>query len=262
MRLKFLILLTLCLSQAVLHGTLRAGDDKPAYLVRYLFSFPEEKIKELPLLQPQALSFDPDGNLYILDTGNNRIVKFDSRGRVLGSIGGFGWEKEEFDRPLDITATTGLDVFVADYNNERIERYDKDLNYISSFYTDPNLEPELQFGFPSGVAISGQGELFICDNENNRVLKLDLTGQPVLSFGDFNWGEGQLERPAKIELGPDNRVFVSDRKANQIVVFDYFGNYVARFGQGQLHQPDGLCWSDSQLLFVADSGSHRVVLFD
>lgn len=231
------------------------------YKVKYLFTFPEAPILGLPLSQPQAIAIDPDGSVYIVDTGNSRIVKFNNKGDYVFALGGFGWETEQFDRPLDITAKTGLEVFVADFNNERIERYDKKLNYISSLYSEETFSTDLQFGFPSGVDVSAQGELFICDNENNRILKLNTLGEPALSFGDFNWGDGQLEHPAKVEISPGNLIYVSDQRANQVVVFDYFGNYISKFGSELLDKPQGMTWSQNKL-FVADSGNNRLAVFD
>ncbi|MCH6558843.1 NHL repeat-containing protein [candidate division KSB1 bacterium] len=231
------------------------------YNVKFLFAFPEAPILGLSISRPQAIAIDPEGSVYILDTGNNRIVKFNNKGEYVFTLGGFGWETEQFDRPLDITAKTGLEFFVADFNNERIERYDKKLNYISSFYSEETFSTNLQFGFPSSVDVSAHGELFICDNENNRILKLNTLGEPVVSFGDFNWGDGQLEHPAKVEVSPGNLIYVSDQSANQIVVFDYFGNFVSKFGKGVLNNPQGMTWSQNKL-FVADSGNDRLVVFD
>lgn len=241
--------------------TILASDGKD-YRVQLLYSFPDEAVKGIELSAPQALAVNDEGHLFVVDTGNHRIVKFDRSGKMLSTIGGFGWEREQFDRPLDVTAKTGLDVFIADYNNERIERYDKDLNFLSSFFSAQTLSEDLQFGFPTGIDISKHGELFICDNENNRILKVDAFGDPVLSFGDFNWGAGQLQAPAKIEISRDDQVYVSDKKAGQIVVFDYYGSFVTRFGGEVLNQPNGLAWTRNHFLFVADSGHKRIVVFD
>ncbi|MCG8603614.1 NHL repeat-containing protein [bacterium] len=228
--------------------------------VDYLFTFPEKPIQGLSLLQPQAIAIDVEGSVFIVDTGHNRVIKFNSSGEFVYSIGGFGWDREQFDRPLDISVKNGLDVFIADFNNERIERYDRKLNYISTFSTE-SLSGDFQFGFPGSVDISKHGELFICDNENDSIVKLDAFGQPYLRFGDFNWGDGQLEYPVKIDISRSDLVYVSDQGTNQIVVFDQYGNYVSRFGSKTLQKPTGLSWSDNRL-YVADSGSHRIVVFD
>ncbi|MDZ7292933.1 MAG: NHL repeat-containing protein [candidate division KSB1 bacterium] len=227
-----------------------------------------DTVGSAPLRQPLGLDIDPDGNLYIADTGNNRIVKCNQRGELLREVGGFGFDKQQFDRPVDVWAGNGLEVFVVDYNNQRVERYDKDLNYISSYYADELQEQTLQFGYPAAVGFSTQGELFLADHEFNRVLQIDSFGKPKLSFGDFNWGEGRLARPAKILITSRREILVSDSTADAIVEFDYYGNFVRRFGEGILRDPAGMAeqvargkgqGAGQSLLLVADRGNHRIV---
>ncbi len=249
-------------SVILLVAPLRAGENGPDYTVTFLFQFPDRPVHGLPLSEPQALCSDPEGNIFIADTGNHRILRFDQQGRFQLAIGSIGWEREQFDRPLDLSARTGLDLFIADYNNERIERYDLKLNYIASYPSEERLPDELRFGFPRGVDVSRHGEWFVCESEHNRVLKFSATGVPVLSFGDFNWGEGQLRDPVKVEVSRDDLVYVTDQGSRQVVVFDYYGNFVTRFGEDVLEKPNGLTWSDDGKLFVVDSGRDRVVVFN
>lgn len=218
------------------------------------------------LSQPLGLDIDPDGNLYIADTGNNRILKCSPRGELLREAGGFGFDREQFDRPVDIWAGNGLDVFVVDYNNQRLQRYDKDLNYISSYYSGELQEESLQFGYPAAVGFSNNGEIFLADHEFNRVLRIDSFGQPKASFGDFNWGEGRLSRPAKILIGSQREIFVSDSTTAAIVQYDPYGNFVRRLGEGVLRDPAGMAEVKGKAknvseawLMVADRSNHRVV---
>lgn len=217
-------------------------------------------VGELPLSHPAALALDPDGNLHLADTGNHRIIKCDPQGRLLREVGGFGFGNEQFDRPVDLWAGNGLDVFVADYNNQRLQRYDKDLNFISSYASDVSLEENLQFGYPAAVALSSQGELVVADHEFKRLLRFDAFGKPKASFADFNWGEGGLDRPAKILISNRGEIFVSDSVRNAVMIYDAFGNFTGKLGEGLLDRPCGLAeWRE--LLFVADRGQQRIVCF-
>ncbi|MDZ7344815.1 MAG: NHL repeat-containing protein, partial [candidate division KSB1 bacterium] len=222
-----------------------------------------------PLLQPLGLDVDPRGNLYLADTGHHRVLKCNPAGELLREVGGFGFHKEQFDRPVDVWAGNGLEVFIADYNNQRVERYDKDLNYLSSFYSDELMALSLQFGYPAAVRLSTQGELFVADHEFNRILRFDTFGVPKSSFGDYNWGEGQLARPAKMLITGRREIFVSDSTADAIVEFDAYGNFVRRFGKGILRDPGGIAlWPrlqnrhDVAAIVVADRGNHRLVVFN
>ena len=56
-------------------------------------------------------------------------------------------------------------------------------------------------------------------------------------------------------------MYVSDAQANKIIVFDYFGNYISEIGKNFLKKPLGLFFSTLNLLFVADNGNKRIVVF-
>jgi len=252
---------------SLIFSSIGAAQSQPQIVFRGIML--DEVIGTAKLSQPLGMDIDPDGNIYIADTGNNRILKCNRRGELLREAGGFGFDKQQFDRPVDVWAGNGLDVFVVDYNNQRLERYDKDLNYIASYYSDEVQQESLQFGYPAAVGFSANGEIFLADHEFNRVLRIDSFGKPKSSFGDFNWGEGRLARPAKILLTARQKIFVSDSTAEAIVEFDYFGNFVRRLGEGVLRDPAGMAAQRAEgveqrsgaLLFVADRGNHRIVFF-
>jgi tripartite motif-containing protein 71 len=239
-----------------------AEDDSKSLQAKFLFSFGKEGEAPGQLRHPLGISADPNGNIYVADTGNNRIQKFDSQGRLLASVGGFGWGQEQFQKPVDLCAENGLDVFVADYENRRIERYDKELNCISSYLPDANLPDRLQFGFPRSVGISIHGDLFIIDSENRRVLKLNSQHEPETSFGDYDWGEGNLGEPVQVCVSRTDKVFVSDDRLELVMVYDYFGNFLDSIGDKSVSSPAGLCISADNILYVADPDKDQIVAFD
>ena len=234
-------------------------DVKPS--VVYLTTWGENETGSVRLKDPQGISVDPAGFIYIADTGNQRIVKINPTGRFVTEVGGFGWKKEEFNEPVALSARDGLDVFVADYYNQRIVRYDKDLHYIASFISSEEWPEYLRFGFPKSVDISSQGELFCLDDENSRVLKLNVKGNPQLSFGGFDAGEGRLQQPQRLLVSGKGKVCVSDWKDSKIVVFDTHGNYLYSFGKGILEKPVGIGEVGSKFLLVADVGKKKMFIF-
>ena len=227
----------------------------------YLFTLAGDSTSQIQLNDAQGLSVDLSGSICISDTENNRILKYNQNGQLIKTIGGFGWEKEQFYTPVDISAGSALDVFVADYNNHRIQRYDKDLNYISSLYSDENWDENFQFAYPKSMTVSIHGDLFIIDGENIRLLKLNSFGDPEMSFGDYAEGKGRLVDPVQVSMSAKDLLYVSDARANKIIVFDYFGNYLSEIGTNYLKEPQGLYYSTLNLIFVADNGNKRIVVF-
>src|SRR5258706_7627947 len=177
-----------------------------------------------------ACSVDPQGNVYVIDAGTSKLVKLSKNWKVLESVGGYGWTDQEFDHPGDVSAPNGLDVYVADYGNHRIQRFDRDLSLLSSFSTREDADASVRFGYPQGVAQSRFGSIFITDGENRRILKVNTSGSVEQEFGDLGGGEGRLASPSRIRIGGDDRLFVQD--SNRIVVFDIFGNFIESLGKG------------------------------
>jgi tripartite motif-containing protein 71 len=211
---------------------------------------------------PRAVSVDPSGFIYVADTGNNRIQKFDPTGQFVAEIGGFGWGTEQFNDPVSLWSENGLDVFVADYDNQRIARYDKDLHFIGSLRSSEEWPEALKFGFPLDVSFTAQSELFCLDGENRRVLKLDELGNPQISFGGVDSGDGRLVTPRRLTVTPRGKVYASDEEGGRILCFDTYGNYLFTIGGGVLEKPQGMAESpNGRLLFAADTGLRRVHLF-
>lgn len=256
------LFILICPLYICIYATVLFSRPIPGKIVSYLQkTFGEYGNQPGQFNEPSSLTIDPRGFLYVADTGNNRIQKFDSDGNFKKEIGGFGWEKERFDHPTALSARNGLDVFISDHYNHRIERYDKDLNYLASLKNNNDWPEYLQFGFPLDVDISPQGELYCLDGENQRILKLDVLGNPQISFGDFDAGEGRLHHPRRMYISPDNYIFISDEKEGKIIVFDIHGNYLFSFGEGVLEKPAGMTGKGPDLFFVADPGNKKIFVF-
>ena len=196
------------------------------------------------------IDVDINGNIYVLSTGRNSVKLF-TRDRVqTREIGGSGWENNQFDRPSGIWARNGIDVFVADYGNHRIQRFDRNLNYISTLYTREDPDPDQRFGYPADVALSRLGLLFICDTENSRIAKVDRFTQVERTFGGFSAGEGRLYSPSQVECGPKDRIYVVD--GVRLVVFDNFGNFLHALA-GVFYAPLSLYASDESVVVVDSS---------
>ena len=161
------------------------------------------------------------GFLFITDSGNDEIYKMDTLGRVYKTTGGHGWGEATFDNPVDIFATS-LSIYIADKNNHSIKRYDKDLNPISSLYTRDNDDDNSRFGYPLSCVIAPQGDLFILDSENKRVLKFDLFGNFIQNFGGYDYGKYALSNPMAMAVDDNNYIYVADGKT--ILIYDQFGN--------------------------------------
>ena len=168
-----------------------------------------------------SMNINATGFLFITDSGNDEIYKMDTLGKVFKTTGGHGWSESTFDNPVGIFATP-LSVYIADKNNHSIKRFDKDLNPVSSLYTRDNDDPNSRFGYPLSCVIANQGDLFILDSENKRVLKFDLFGNFIQNFGGYDYGKYALSNPKAMACDYNNYIYVADGK--NIFIYDQFGN--------------------------------------
>ncbi len=207
------------------------------------------------------ISVNQQGEIYVLDQGLNRILWFDAEGALKREVGGFGWETEQFDRPLDIWAENSLDVFVADYNNNRIQRFDRKLNFVGVYENDDGLDQRLQFGLPQAVTFSRFGELFVVDGENLRILRFNSNGEPEQSFGDWDWGDGRLEEPVDICLNENDDVLVADTGLQGVMRFDYYGNFLQPIQHDAMTAPVQVAAARG-VIIVLDGSRSRLFFFD
>jgi DNA-binding beta-propeller fold protein YncE len=201
-----------------------------------------------------ALDVDVHRHVYVVDAVKGTLRMLGPDLQLLREVGGPGWQSGEFDRPAGIWARNGIDVFVADYGNHRIQRFDRNLSFISSFSTRESPNADERFGFPTDVALSRLGDLFICDTENSRIIKVNRFSRVERSFGGFDAGRGRLTNPTRIDVGAQDFVYVID--GNRIAVFDNFGNYLSELTGETGFTPLALYADQNGLVVVAAEALH------
>lgn len=186
-------------------------------------------------LRATRIMVGTQGTIYVLDADENKISLFSNLQDAPKTLGGFGWSSSSFDKPTGV-ATDGVNIYVSDFGNHRIQRFDREFNYISSLSTRDTSDISSRFGYPLDIALSEIGDLFILDGENIRVMKFNSQGSFERAFGDINAGKGKLQNPIKL-MATNYRIFVGEK--NKILVYDYFGNFLGSVGDGILSNLTG-----------------------
>jgi DNA-binding beta-propeller fold protein YncE len=130
------------------------------------------------LVNPEGIAIfndKSDGGTYVFvtDTGNNRVVKYQFVNSTLAfrvAAGSSGSGSQQFNSPAGIAVDKCGNVWVADRLNDRIQILDKDLTFISRFTAN--------FNRPVGVAFRSNGNtLYVTDSQKNRVAVFSLSKQ-------------------------------------------------------------------------------------
>ena len=173
----------------------------------------------------KSFSINSLGYIYVSDVSANEIIKLDTLGKVIKSIGGYGWNESSFDYPIDVFASP-LNIYVSDKNNNRIQLFDKDLNFLSYFSTQDSEDDRIKFRYPLCSAISTQGDIFILDSDNRRILKFNSRWEFQTSIGSFDAGSFALDNPKHFTITSDAKILVVDSK--NLILFDQFGNGIKK----------------------------------
>ena len=208
---------------------------------------------------PNGLALDGDGNLYVADQGNNRVVEFATplssgmaASRVIGqatfSTNASGSPSaSNLDGPMGVALDRFGNLYVADSNNHRVLEYQHPLgngmsatnlfgqaNFTSNLIADPPTDKSLNF--PMGLALDPQGKLYVADNGNSRVLVYDnvqglvcpgscpaslVIGQP--NFTTSATGPASptsLNNPYAVALDPKGNLYVADTLNNRVLEYN------------------------------------------
>jgi tripartite motif-containing protein 71 len=221
----------------------------------------ESRLGSSFLSNPTGIATDPEGNLFIVDTGNDRVVKCDGEGKFIKETGGFGWEEGQFNRPTYIATDNGLNIYVVDTQNKRVQRFDRNLNFISTIQVEPQ-DDFSGFGLLEGIAVTSGGELLLSDIEDDFVIKLDNFYAYVRTFGGFGYGEGSLRDPLGISVDKRENVYVADSQNDRVAIYDLFGNFLRGVGEKILRKPSGVTVGEDEMIYVANTEKHSITIFD
>jgi sugar lactone lactonase YvrE len=210
------------------------------------------------LNQPRGVTGDAAGNIWIADSGNNRVLRFASAAgasngaaatSVLGQPG-FGsaaaaTSAVAMSAPSGVNADAGGRVWVADTSNNRVLRFDGAASLgngapasgvlgQSTFVTSTSALTATGMSLPWGISSDGSGRLFVADAANNRVLAFDaaaalangasatgVLGQQSFTASASGVGASALSLPIGV---------LQTNDANVLLVVDTSNNRVLRFG--------------------------------
>lgn len=148
--------------------------------------------RQAKLNSPEGIHLDRDGNLYIAAPGNNRIRRVDRAG-VITTVAGNGAAGFSGDggpaRDAQLNLPTGVAVddagnlYIADANNRRIRKVEPS-GRITTIAGTGVAEPsgdggpatEAQLGWPWGVTVGVDGQLYVVDNAGGQIRKIDAAG--------------------------------------------------------------------------------------
>ncbi len=208
------------------------------------------------LNSPQAAAVDAAGHLWVTDTDNIRVLRWDNADTATsGALAAQVLGQPDFNtrdghvtqdgllRPGGLTVDSLGHLWVVDYFNNRVLRYDNPSSKGNGGAADGLLGQALfttrssgtsanQFDFPYDVVADAQGRLWVSDFGNARILRFDapaaqiqpvangVLGQPDFISSDSGGGPAQNNRVITIEVTQSGSLFALDSQNSRILRWD------------------------------------------
>jgi sugar lactone lactonase YvrE len=230
---------------------------------------------------PSGLALDQTGNLYIADTGNNRIRKVTPDGQVttIAGDGTAGYAdgaaaQAQFNAPVGVAVDHNGNVYVADTYNDRI-RLITPAGQVTTLaggdrpgYAD-GQGPNARFDTPCAVGVTASGELLVADTGNSQLRKLkpDGTVSTLVTATPAGAAQFDLSRPVGLAITHDGFIYVTELGRGRVsqIAPDGTGRVIAGLGSGfadgdglqraRFNQPVGIVVDRAGALYVADSAN-------
>jgi len=162
----------------------------------------------------KGITVDSNGIIYVADTTNHRIQQFTADGEFISSFGKYGFADGGLKIPVDI-AISGNFIYVSDPGNNKIEKYTSDGIYLKTF--------DQSFGgksiTPGGLTTDPDGNIYLVDSGNQRILKIDSEGNTITLWGTLGNGKGEFLQPTDLVLDNLGYLFVLDSAYSKIQKF-------------------------------------------
>jgi len=250
------------------------------------------------LNNPTGAAIDGSGNIYIADAGNNRIRMVDASTGNITTFAGNGAEGFSGDDGQAASASLGSpkgvaidasgNIYIASGN--RIRKVDSSGiittvagNGTAGFLGDGGPADSASLNNPTGVAVDPAGNIFIADQNNNRIRMVDPSTGNITTVAGNGWatysGDGgaadsaSLYHPAGVAVDPAGNIYIADMSNNRIrkvgaetwTITTIAGNGTADFsGDGgpavsaSLDNPYGVAVDGSANVYIADYNNHRI----
>ena len=262
------------------------------------FSGDEGPATQARLTAPKGIAADIRGNIYIADTGNNRIRCVRTDGSITTFAGGgnsladqIAAKQASLNRPSGVATDAKGNVYIADTNNHRILRVDLN-NTITilagtgnaGYSGDGELAMLAHLNLPSDVTVDAEGMVYIADTGNHRIRRVNPDGTliTVAGTGAHGYtGDGgpaeyaRLNAPHGVTVDTQGVVYIADTGNHRIRRIDLNGVISTFAGTGQegysgdgpatqasLSAPHDVAVDTEGNVYIADTYIHFVRVVD
>jgi sugar lactone lactonase YvrE len=203
--------------------------------------------------EPRAVAVDKAGNIFVADTGNKRVQKFDASGKFLAEWAGGG---ERFVEPVGLIVDSHDEVVVLDTSGW-LQRFDNRGRFLAKFGIDRG------FYAPRGLAVDADNRLYVADTGTFRIVVLSPQGELVRTIGWRDATDAELIEPTGIAPDGQGGLYVAEVGHRRVVHFDASGRAVGEWAMLYNTSSTGphLATDAQGRVYVTDPERHRLLVY-
>ena len=235
------------------------------------------------LTGPTGVAVDAQHNVYVVDTGNYRVVEYSSSGtfiKMFGfgvsdgasnlqvctsncQVGIPGGNLGQFNDPVGITVDPSGNIYVTDVLSSDVLKFDSNDSYVGTF-------GNIQMDRPWDITQDSNGNFYVTDSSQNAVNIFNSSGIFAATIGSLGSSSGQFNQPLSTTVDSVGNIYVSDPGNARVEKFNPAGTYIseinlkntAHLTDGFLNNPSDIALDASGNRYVADSSNDRIEEFD
>ncbi|MDD3146884.1 MAG: NHL repeat-containing protein [Candidatus Riflebacteria bacterium] len=217
---------------------------------------------------PTGIDYDKiRKEIFVADTGNDRVIRLSENGRQVAVHGGFGIsfgdrseEREDsLDDPYDVATGGFSNFYISDQNNRRVCIFDSYRSYRGNLFPKDN-DRRNQLDRPRGIKVDSENNIWLVDGRADRVIKISSTGDRLFELGGFGFSTLQLKDPTQIDVNIQGEIYIADRGKGRIAVFDRLGSFITEM-RDHLKTPTGVAIDPDGLILVCDDTTDELGLY-
>jgi uncharacterized protein (TIGR03663 family) len=216
---------------------------------------------------PRDVAAAPNGNLYVADSLNHRVVEYTAAGHFVRAFGGPGTGTAQFstnDSPEGLAFGPDGLLYVADTWNQRIQVFKQDGTFVRAWGGPPIGTANGQFYGPRSIAVAPTGTVYVADTGNKRIQAFSPTGKFLFAFGSSGTANGQFDEPSAVAVSKSGEVYVADFWNQRVQVFSAKGTYlrswqVAAWTPNSYDEPYLTISPKTGNVFLADPSEQQVL---
>jgi streptogramin lyase len=210
---------------------------------------------------PVSIAIDKTGGIYVSDSGNHSILKFDPNGKFLSKFGSYGRGAGQIISPTGVAVDSIGNIFVVDQGNGRVEKFDPSGKFLMQFGSSGSQLGQLNL--PINIVIDSHDNIYVDDMDNSRIQKFDPLGGYLLQFPNNSVDQSQY-LPDYIAIDNSSNIYVLTAINPEIEKFDAAGNFVMKFkisnGTKTFYSAFGVAADKTGNVYVTTSG--QILKFD